>query len=177
MNLTDLILLVILGFAGYRGYRTGFLVSLLSIIAFVAGIVLAFLFLDWGIQVLDEAIEGFNGVIPYMAFIMIFAGVALIVNLLGRFLKKAIDMTILGSFDNIGGGLVGVVKWVLGLSILIWLSHNVGFEIPPNWQRGSILYGRIEPIAPVVIDAVSEYVPFLKSLFDSIAERLQPAVP
>ena len=67
MNVTDIILLLILGIAGYRGYQRGFMVSLLSIIAFLIAIILAFFFLDWGVQMLDDLVEGFNGVLPYLA--------------------------------------------------------------------------------------------------------------
>jgi len=177
VNITDIILLLILGFAGYRGYQRGFLVSLLSIVAFFVATLLAFLLLDWGVQMLDDLVEGFNGAFPYLAFILIFIGVAIAINLIGKVLKKAIDLTLLGGFDSIGGGMIGILKWVFGLSLLIWFSQNVGIEVPPDMQNGSLLYSRIEPVAPFVIDSISAYLPFLKSLFQSVTEYMRPAIP
>ena len=177
MNVTDIILLLILGFAGYRGYQRGFMVSLLSIIAFLIAIILAFFFLDWGVQMLDDLVEGFNGVLPYLAFVLIFIGVAIGINIIGKMFKKAIDLTLLGSFDSVAGGVVGILKWVFGLSLLIWLSQNVGIEIPLDMQKGSLIYSKIEPVAPFVVDSFSEYLPFLKSLFQSIAEHMRPVIP
>ena len=177
MNAVDIILLLILAFAGYRGYQRGFMVSLLSIIAFVIAIILAFVLLDWGIKFLDDLIDGFNGVLPYLSFILIFVGVAVAINLLGKMLKSVIDLTIFGGFDNVVGGMVGVLKWVFGLSLIIWLSQNVGVEIPPDMQKSSLFYSRLEPVAPYVISGISEYLPFLKSLFQSIAEHMRPANP
>ena len=153
------------------------MVSLLSIIAFIGAIILAFMFLDWGIRTLDNMIEGFNGVLPYLAFVMIFVGVAVAINLIGKMLKKAIDLTLFGSFDSIVGGIVGVLKWVFAISLLIWLSRNVGIEVPPDMQSDSLLYSRLEPVAPFIIDTFSEYLPFLKSLFQSIADHVRPANP
>ncbi len=177
MNATDIILLLILGFAGYRGYQRGFMVSLLSIVAFLVATVLAFYFLDWGVHMLDDLVEGFSGVLPYLAFVLIFIGVAIAINVIGKAFKTAIDLTLLGSFDSIAGGMLGVLKWAFGLSLLIWLSNQVGIEVPPGLQEGSLLYSKIEPVAPMVIDGISEYLPFLKSLFQSIAERIRPAIP
>lgn len=170
-------MLLIIGFAGYRGYRRGFLVSLLSIVAFLVAIILAFMFMDWGVKILDEKLDGFTGFLPYLAFVLIFLSVALGISLLGRALKKAIDLTLLGSFDNIVGSLLGVTIWVFGLSIFIWLTGSMGIEIPNSWTGDSILYHKIETVAPVIIDGFSEYIPFLKDLFESISDRLQPAVP
>jgi len=177
LNSADIIILIILGFAGYRGYQRGFMVSLLSVVAFVLAIILAFMFLDWGVQILDQWINGFNGILPYLAFVLIFIVVSVGISILGKILKKAIDLTLLGSFDSLAGGLVGVLTWVLGLSILIWLTGLVDLEIPKSWTENSMLYSRIESVAPAVIDTFSEYLPFLKSLVESIADRLQPALP
>ena len=177
MNVTDIILLLILGVAGFRGYQRGFIVSLLSILAFWVAIVLAFMFLDWGVQFLDDMIDGFTGVLPYLAFILIFAGVALGINMVGKILKKTLDLTILGNFDSLAGSILAVLTWGFGISILIWLTNKVGIEVPDTWTGNSIIYQKIEPVAPVVIDAFSEYLPFIKHLFRSIADRLSPAVP
>lgn len=177
MNATDIIFLFILGFAGYRGYQTGFLVSLLSIISFVIATIMGFAFLHWGVQMLEDLVDGFSEILPYLAFILIFVGVAILINLLGKFLKGAIDLTILGSFDNIAGGVLGMLKWVFGLSLLIWLIDYIGLEVPSDWKNGSVLYAKVEPVAPYIIDILSEYIPFLKSLFKSLGESLRPAVP
>lgn len=177
MNTTDFILLLILGVAGFQGYRRGFIVSLLSILAFWIGIVLAFMFLDWGVQFLDEQIEGFTGMLPYLAFILIFAGVAIGINIVGKILKQTIDLTLLGKFDNVVGGIVGVLTWGFAISILIWLTSKVGLEVPVTWKEGSLVYSKVEPMAPIVIEVLSEYLPFLKRLFESISNRLSPAIP
>ncbi len=177
MNVTDTILVLILAFAGYQGYRRGFIVSLLSIVSFLAATILAFFLLGWGVQMFEEVVDGFNGFLPYIAFILIFLGVSIAINVVGRMLKKVIDLTLLGGFDSIAGGLVGIMKWVFGLSLIIWLSHQVGIEVPQSMQEGSLLYSKIESVAPFIVSSFSEYLPFLKSLFQSMADQSQPANP
>ena len=177
MNITDIILLLILAFAGYRWYHRGFLVSLLSIVAFFLAIILAFMFMDWGVTILDDYLDEFNGFLPYLAFALIFIITAAGISLLGKALKKVLDLTLLGSFDNIAGAIMGVSLWVFGISVFIWLTDSVGFELPNSWVQDSILYGKIRSIAPVMIDGVSEFIPMIKDLFESITDRLQPAIP
>ena len=177
MSIADIILLLVLGFAGFRGYQRGFIVSLLSLLAFWVGIILAFMFLDWGVQILDGMIQGLTGVLPYLAFLLIFAAVGIGIGLIAKVLKKSIDLTPLGIFDNFAGSIMGILTWAFGISILIWLTGKFGLELPAHLSDNSMLYSKIEPLAPMVIDAVAEYVPFLKHLFESIAERLSPDVP
>lgn len=176
VNIVDLIILVILGFAAYKGYQKGLFISLLSVVAFILSIVLAFVLLDWGVDLLGNYIEGFKGLLPYLAFIVLFGVVALLINLAGTLAKKALDLTLLGSLDNLAGAALGVIKWIFGVSLLIWLTHTVGIELPGEMHESSWLYSRVEPVAPWVIDSFSEYWPFIKSLFESIKERLQPPI-
>ena len=177
MNVVDIIFIVILALAGYRGYQTGFLISLISILAFIVATISAFMLLHWGVQMLDDLIDGLNGILPYLAFVLIFVGVAILINVLGKILKQAIDLTMLGSFDNFAGALIGVLKWVFGISLLIWLTDYLGFELPSEWEQESIMFAKLEPVAPFIFEACSEYLPFLKSIFESITEGLQPANP
>lgn len=176
MNIVDIVILLILGIAAYKGYQRGLFVSILSVIAFLVSLGMAFILLDWGVELLGDYIEGLKGLLPYLAFVMIFGVVAVLINLGGNMVKKAMDLTLLGSFDNIGGALLGVLKWIFGASLFIWLTQSVGIEIPNNMQEQSWLFNKIQPVAPWVIDSFSEYWPFMESLFQSIKERLQPAI-
>lgn len=177
MNVTDVILLFLLGFAGYRWYHRGFLVSLLSILAFLIAIVIAFMFMDWGVNILDGMLDGLNGFLPYLAFILIFIATAIGISFAGKALKRLLDLTLLGSIDNLVGAILGVSLWIFGLSLLIWLTDSVGVEIPDSWTNDSVLYGKIAKIAPAIIEGTSSYIPMIKDLFESITERLQPALP
>lgn len=151
--------------------------SLLSIVAFFVAVILAFMFMDWGVTILDDYLEGFNGFLPYLAFALIFITAGASISLLGKALKKVLDLTLLGSFDNIAGAILGVTLWVFAISVFIWLTDRVGFELPNSWTQDSVLYEKIRWVAPMMIDGLSEYIPMIKDLFDSITDRLQPAIP
>ena len=176
MSTVDIVLLLLLGFAGFRGYQRGFIVSLLSLLAFWVGIILAFMFLDWGVQILDDFIDGFSGVLPYLAFLLIFAAVGIGIDIIAKVVKKSIDLTPLGIFDNFAGSLMAILAWAFGISLLIWLTGKFGVGLPGHLRDNSILFDKMEILAPAVLDMFAEYVPFLRHLFESIAERLSPDV-
>ncbi|MDH3708382.1 MAG: CvpA family protein [Cyclobacteriaceae bacterium] len=176
MNILDIVLLLFLGFAAYRGYQRGLFVSLLSIVAFFLGIILAFALLDWGVDLLDDYIEELGSLLPFVAFFMIFGGVAMLITIGGGMVKKAMDLTLLGSVDNLAGALLGALKWMVGASLIIWLVQSFGVEIPDDMQESSWLFAKIQPIAPWIIENLSEYWPFIKELFESIKERLNPSL-
>jgi len=167
MSTVDIVILIIIGFAAYKGYQRGLFLSLISIVAFIVSVVLAFVLLDWGVDILGNWFDGINAILPYLAFLMIF------INLGGNMVKKAMDLTLLGSVDNLAGAVLGALKWVFGASLIIWLVGTLGVEVPESWQEESWLYARIQPVAPWVLDGFSEYWPFLKSLFESLKERFQ----
>ncbi len=177
MSTIDIVLLLVLVFAGYKGYQRGFIVSLLSFLAFWVGIILGFTFLDWGVQILDDVIDGLSGVLPFLAFILIFAAVGIGIGIIAKVVKKSIDLTPLGIFDNFAGSLLVVLTWAFGISILMWLTDKFGIELPLHVRENSVLYSRIESLAPALFDLFAEYVPFLKHLFESIAGRLSPEIP
>ena len=172
MSILDIILIVGLALGAYTGYKKGLWVSLVSILAFILAIILGFFLLQKGVDLLSKYITGLSGILPYLSFLMIFTLVAFLVNLLGKFVKRTIDFTLLGSIDSVAGAVVGVLKWSIGISFLLWLTGHIGIDLPG--QSGSIIYKWIQPIAQIVIDLVSAYIPFLKSAFQEIKEMLQP---
>lgn len=93
--------------------------------------------------------------------------------MLGKALKKIIDLTLLGAVDNIAGALLSAVKWVFGISVVLWLTSTFDIGIPEQWEEESLLYSYILPFAPAVVDFFSAVVPFAHDLFDTVKELLQ----
>lgn len=144
--------------------------ELATILAFVLAIIGGFKLLHWGMGLLDQYFEINGNLLPYVAFILIFVGIVLLVNLIGKLLKKVLDMTLLGSLDAFAGGLVGLLKWTFGVSIILWLTTNVGLLIPTQYINDSLLYPYIVNVAPTVIEYVAIIWPLAEDLFHPIKE-------
>lgn len=173
MSTFDIILIIPIVYGAYRGFKKGFLLEVIAIIAFILAVIGGFKLLHWGMDLLDQYFDISGQVLPYIAFVLIFIGIILLINLLGKALKKIIDLTLLGAVDNIAGALLSAIKWAFGLSVILWLSATFDVGIPEDWERESMLYPYLLPFAPAVVDFFSAIVPFAHDLFDTLKEMLQ----
>ena len=173
MKTLDIILLIPLVFGAVLGYRKGLLIELIGIVAFVLAIVAGFKLMEVGMVYLDEYIDGFNELLPFLSFILIFLGIILLINMLGKLLKKMIDMTILGGFDSVAGAIVGILKWAIGVSILLWLCVNFGIELPGQ-DEDLVLFPFLSEMGPGLIASLDTVLPFAQEMLESIKELLSP---
>ncbi len=170
MRTLDLILLVPLLIGAYTGYKRGLIMELIGIIALILAVMGAFKLLHTGIEFLSKYIPEYSNFIPFIAFIGIFIGILILVNMLGRMTKKFLDLTILGAFDNIIGALIGIFKWAFLVSVVLWLSLQVNLVIPSALTDNSVLYPYIVELAPKVGAYISAIFPFASDLFESIKD-------
>lgn len=123
-------------------------------------------------DLLDQHFDISGDLLPYISFILIFIAIIVGVNIIGKVFKKVIDLTLLGALDNIAGALLAIVKWVFGISILLWLSASFGLELDEKWINDSIFYQPVLSFAPSAISVITDYIPFAHDLFDHIQELL-----
>ncbi|MFN3316184.1 MAG: CvpA family protein, partial [Raineya sp.] len=84
-------------------------------------------------------------------------------NRFARYLKNTLDATILGSFDNLLGAGLGVLKFAFFVSLFLMIFHKIGNQITPannELTKGSLLYPAVEPLAPYVVKNISSIVAF-----------------
>ena len=173
MKTLDIILLVPLIFGAVMGFRKGLLLEIVGILAFVLGIIGGFKLMELGMSYLDEYFEDFDHLLPFISFLVIFLGILLLVNLLGKAVKKMLDMTLLGGVDKFAGAIVGIAKWAIGLSIILWLTHHFGIELPGQ-DEDLVLYPYLTDLGPNLIQSLSVVLPFAEEMIDSIKELVSP---
>ena len=146
--------------------------ELVSILAFVLAIIGGFKLLHLGMDLLQDQFHLSGKLLPYLSFLLIFVCIILLVNILGRVIKKVIDLTLLGGVDSLAGALVGVLKWTFGLSALLWIFNY--FQLNPfHNESHSWLYAFIEGFAPQVVEYISIVLPFADGIFTSIEQIVQ----
>jgi len=173
LKFLDIILLIPLLWGAYRGYKKGLLLEIVAIFALVLGVIGGFKLLHWGIHTLTNFIGDYHKLIPVLAFILIFISIVILVNILGKALKKVLDYTLLGSLDNFSGALVGLIKWAFGLSIILWLVQLAGIVFPEDATAGTFLFPFMVNLAPMIIAWFALFLPFIQDLMDSIKDLLQ----
>lgn len=175
MKIVDIVILLILVLGAFRGFQKGLLLEVIGLVAFFLGIWGGFRLMPLGVDFLERFLD-FKGLLPFISFIIIFIGIVLAVNLLGMVLKKTIDMTILGSFDDLAGSLAGVLKWAISISFLIWLLGFFNFSLGVEYTEGAVIYPFIASLAPWLIETISTVMPFVKEFFDTVEKQASPPV-
>jgi len=153
VNLLDIILGVPLLFFGYHGYRKGLIIEITSLAAFILGLYFAFYFSNFTAGILKEYFTIQTKYMAVVAFFVTFIVVLLIVLAVGKTVEKFIDILMLGFLNKLAGGLFGLLKGALFLSIIIFVinyfdaSHSI---IKQKTKNNSFLYQPIESIAPAL---------------------------
>jgi len=155
------------------GFRKGLLLEIVGILAFVLGIIGGFKLMELGMTYLEGYMEDFDHLLPFVSFLIIFLAILLLVNLLGKAVKKVLDMTLLGGVDKFAGAIVGVAKWAIGLSLILWLTHHFGIQLPGQ-DEDLVLYPYLTDLGPNLIQSLSVVLPFAEEMIDSIKELVSP---
>lgn len=151
----DLVLLGLLLLFLYRGTSRGFVKQVLDFAGLILAILLPAVF---GPEISRLVVDRTGW--DYRLVVCIFYSVSFLalligVSLLGSLLRKGIRLTILGWVDRVAGGVLGVVKIALVLSVVLLLL----LQFP--WGRGatreirkSFMIPALVPLAPVTFDFI-----------------------
>lgn len=175
MSAIDIIILILLAIGAYSGYKRGLFIGILSIVAFFIGIILAFKFMHWGAEMLAQQMESLAFMLPFISFVIIFLLVTITIRICAYMVKKALDLTLLGGFDNFAGAILGLLKWAFMISLLIWAARSFGVDIPKKQLSKSDLFPVIEPFAPFLVDGLSVITPVIQDAVERINELVIPS--
>ena len=173
MSITDIIILIILALGAYSGYKKGLILELIAIIAFILAIIGGFKLLHVGMEYVSKVYEGFGNFLPFVAFLVLFVLILIVVNMAGQVLKKIIDWTPLGVMDNIAGAIVGVAKWALLLSIVLWVMTSLSLTLPDSLTENSRILPIISGFASQVSNFISTIFPSFENFISTLEELFE----
>ncbi len=128
MNSFDIFLLIFMAYFTIRGVFRGLIKELIIILALVLGYLLGFAFFEQGSVLLMKSIHGLPQTgARILSFTIIFFGVNIALRILGSFLEKIIKFAFLQTFNRLGGGLFGLLKSLVFLSILLFIVRLLPF--------------------------------------------------
>ena len=154
MNYLDIIILALVALLVIYGAMKGFIISLASLIALVLGIYIAVNFSNYIEVVLAENVHPSHTWLPILSFTITFLIVVIIVMLLAKALEKLVDLVGMGILNHIFGGIFGLVKGILLVSVIFFIIS--GFDpkeklIKPKVKQESMLYGYVSQIFPFMM--------------------------
>jgi len=163
----DIFLAVVFLLGAVKGYIKGLIVEIFSFLAFFVGL---FISVELTVPISKAIFEGssYFQIMTVGVFIALFIIIIVLINLGAKIIKKVIDLTFIGFFDNILGSLAAVFKWAFMISMVIWVLDSVGFSLPEAWITGSLFYGYVQDMGPLVFNWLGDLLPFIKDMIDSL---------
>ena len=171
MSTFDFFLALPILWGAFQGFRKGLLLELVSLLALVLAILGGLKLLDTALPVMEGFIGDAHGLLPYVTFLVVFVAIILLIHLGGVLLKKVIDFTPFGLFDNVLGSILGALKWCVALSLLLYVSDMAGISISKDTADASMVYPVVLKTTPYALDILGYVLPFVKALISSLKQH------
>jgi len=160
MNFLDIIIIICFIPAIIGGLINGLVRQLATLTSLLLGIWAGWHFSELLAQWIRNWFNTNNNIINIISFAIIFIGVLILVNLIGKALSGVVKFALLGWLDKLLGVIFGLIKYCFILSVIIYFINSINnlYEIIPAHNfTSSSLYPIIEPIAPAIF-------PYLKNI-------------
>jgi membrane protein required for colicin V production len=160
MNYIDIIFIIPIIWFAYQGFKRGLIIELASLVALILGIYAALYFSGYVADFLVNNFDMGPKYVPVVAFIITFIGVVILVHFIGRIMEKLVNMIALGFLNKLMGGIFGIIKAILFISIVLMVIHHFNDHfVSREKQEGSLLYKPIAGIAPFLWDQLEQFDP------------------
>lgn len=153
MSIIDIVLGALLLFGLIRGAMKGLFVEIASLVALVVGVYGAIHFSGFAAGFLESKVDWNEKTINIVAFAITFVIIVLAISLAGKALTKLADFAALGIINKLAGGVFGVLKIGLILSVLLIVFNKLNNTLPFMEQddlEESILYKPVKSLAPMI---------------------------
>ena len=161
MTWLDILILLPLLIGLIKGLMKGLIVEVTSIVAIILGFLGAKLwsaaFASW----LMQQFEWSETACIVVAYALLFAGIALALNLVARLLSKLFLKIQLGWLNRLLGGIFGTAKWGIVIVVLVLCLHNLDKQfqfIQPELKEKSVVYTTLTPYAEQAWEEIKEQV-------------------
>lgn len=165
----DIIAFVLLIMAIVKGLRRGLIVALFSMIAFIVGIAAAMKLSVVVANYLDDSVNISARWWPVISFILVFVVVVLLIRLVANLIEKAVELTLLGWVNKLGGVILYTLMYMLVFSVLLFFAEQLHL-INKTATESSVTYAIIRPWGPWTINAFGSLIPLFKDMFTQLEQ-------
>lgn len=163
----DIIFAVILVLACFKGIRNGLIIAVFSLIAFIVGLAAALKLSTAVAAWLGNSTSISAKWLPFIAFIVVFFVVVLLVRLGAGLIEKTVQAVMLGWVNRLGGIVFYAVLYTIIFSIFLFYAEKVHL-LQPHVIQSSQTYAYIQPWGPKVIDGFGTVIPWFKGMFTEL---------
>ena len=165
--LIDIVALLLVIMAIYKGFSKGLIVAVFSFLAIIIGLAAAVKLSTAMAGYIGENVAVSQRWLPFLAFIIVFIGVVLLVRLGARLLQGAVQMVMLGWLNRLGGAFFFLLIYFFVFSILLFYATQMNF-IKQATTDTSVTYALVSPFGPKLIDILGSVIPFFSDMFEEL---------
>ncbi len=181
MNYVDIVLFLLLAYGAWRGFKKGLIISIFSALALFAGLYGGIHFSDYAAQLLKNTFNLSAEWLPFASFALTFLAILVAVYLLGKAITKALKLVMLGTLNKIAGGIFGVLKMALIVSVSLLILHPLNTKLKvvnTETCEGSLLYHPMYKFSSTLIPAIlsSDFYNYIENMEwvpEALMEHLQ----
>jgi len=143
MNFIDMFIMVLLVYAVFRGITRGLVLQMATLAALIAGIFLALKFSGFTARFLIKHWSFDYEYLFMVSLAITFAGVFILINMLGNLLDKVVEASPLSLINKLAGAVFNICKVMLIVGILLLFIDRLDKRVsilPKNAREGSFFY-------------------------------------
>lgn len=142
----DLLVLLPMAWGAYIGFRKGLLSEVVSILHYSIAFIICFKVVGLILSLVKEHAFKF-GDEPYPRLVFVLGALLamFLLDKIGDHFKTEIDYDFPGSWDNIIGAVIGLFKYAIIMTFMIWALEGTG-SFKSDIEKKSILYSTIKTI-------------------------------
>jgi membrane protein required for colicin V production len=166
MNYLDIVLAIFLVSGLINGIKNGFFVELASLVSMLLGIYVAIKCSYLMKAYLEHHVSWNPKTIQVAAFALTFILVVIGVSLLARFFTSVANFASLGLYNKLLGGIFGILRTVLMLSIVLNLLQKINFDhtfVDQETMDESQLYHPVQEVSKSIYPAIEDWFTAFKS--------------
>lgn len=163
----DVIVVVLIIMAAIKGYRLGLIAGIFSYLAFVVGLAAAMKLSAIFASRIKEVIAVSDKWLPFLAFVVVFLFVAILVKWLAKLLQSVFDKVMLGWLNRAGGVLFFVLLYISVFTIFLFYLDQMQL-LPQSAVSASQTYVHVQPVGRFAVDKLGYIIPLFKDLFGQL---------
>lgn len=167
--LLDLIFAVFIVLAIFKGYQRGLIVGLFSLVAIIIGLAAAMKLSTVVAGYIGQAVKVSEQWLPIISFVVVFLIVILLIRLGAKAIESAVEVTMLGWVNKIGGIILFVAIYTVVFSVLLFYAEQMKL-IQPETINKSVIYSFVQPWGPKAINGFGSIIPVFKDMFGELEQ-------
>lgn len=163
----DILFGILLLLAVIKGFRRGLVIAVFSVVAIIVGIAAAMklstLVADWLKDSTNVSVQW----LPFLSFAIVLIGVILLIRLGANLIEASMEVTLMGWVNRLGGMVLYIIVYTLAFSVFLFYATQLKL-LKEETIADSVVYSRIQPLAPLIINTFGRLIPWFKDMFTQL---------